>query len=156
MSEFERIVTVSPAFDKRSSDPSKDYGIGACRITFILRGPKGAVQFMVGTNWYLPHTQRENRKWQYDFDVRFDKINPQGWDVGYHSPVPMYEGQTAMGGKCEHVRGGECFYDGSGLRAEEWVPKFLAGGTDWLWPALEEDYRERFEVPALISQEQRS
>lgn len=63
MTNFERIVDIRPAFDKRDPDPAKDYGIGACRIAFVLKGPKGAVQFVIGTDWYLPHTQRQNRKW---------------------------------------------------------------------------------------------
>ena len=144
MTDFEKTVLVSPAFDKRSADPKKNYGIGACRITFILKGPLGAVQFMVGTDWYLPSTQREKRGWQYDYDAKFDKIKPYGGDVGYHSPKPMYEGQDKMA-RCDIFPGG-CYYDGSSLRADEWVPRFLAGGTDWLWPALEEEYREQFEA----------
>ncbi len=145
MSEFEQIVLVSPAFDKRHSNPAKNYGIGACRITFILKGPKGAVQFMIGTDWFLPHTQKENRNWQHDFDIRFDKIKPVGWDVGYHSPISKYEGQTPMESKCDFVTGGTCYYDGSGLLANDWIPHFLAGGTKWLWPKLEDEYRSRLD-----------
>lgn len=144
MTEFQQIVQVTPAYSKRDPDTKKDYGIGACRIRFILKGPKGAVQFMIGTTWFLPQTQRENRKWQYDFDCKFDQIHPQGWDVGFHSPVPMYEGQTHMD-SCD-VLEGNCYYDGSSLRADEWVPNFLAGGTEWLWPKLEEEYRSLFET----------
>lgn len=135
---FERIVNVTPAFDKRHPDPSKNYGIGACRIWFILKGPKGAVQFQIGTDWYLPEQQKElkNRPSIYD-------IQPQGWDVGYHSYKPMYEGQDPMG-ECD-VLGCTCYYDGSSLRADDWVPEFLAGGTEWLWPKLEAEYNSLFE-----------
>jgi hypothetical protein len=139
--ELEKIVWVSPAFDKRSDDPKKNYGIGSCRITFILKGPLGAVQFMVGTNWHLPRVQREKRDWQHDFNTRFDKINPEGWDVGYHSPKPMYDDQTPVA-SCDLFD--PCYYDGSSLMADEWVPHFIEGGTDWLWPKLEEQYRETF------------
>lgn len=142
MSEFEQIVFVSPAYDKRDPDPSKNYGIGACRITFILKGPLGAVQFMIGTNWYPPHVQREKRDWQRDFDTRFDKIHPQGWGIGYHSRVPVYEGQEPLKHDCDLVEGGTCYYDGSGLQAEEMIPHFIAGGTDWLWPELRRRYDE--------------
>jgi hypothetical protein len=145
MAEFERIVTVRPAFEKRDPDPAKDYGIGACKITFILKGPKGATQFMIGTDWYLPHLQHEHRASNYEMAVKYNQIQPQGWDVGYHSPKPMYDSHTAMDHACDLVEGGKCFYDGSSLRADEWIPKFIRGGTDWLWPALEEEYRYRFE-----------
>lgn len=141
---FTRIVTVSPAYDKRSTDKSKDYGIGSCRITFVLKGAKGAVQFMIGTNWYVP-TAREHLLRFAHTQSDCLKMAPEGWDVGYHSLVPMYQGQEPMGRDCELVEGGKCFYDGSGLRADEWVPLFVAGGTDWLWPKLEEEYRAFFE-----------
>ena len=142
--EFEKIVWVSPAFDKRDDDPAKNYGVGACRVTFILKGALGAVQFMIGTNWHLPHVQREKRSWQHDYETRFDKIYPEGWDVGYHSPKPMYDDHKPMA-KCD-VIDGDCYYDGSSLWADEWIEDFLKGGTDWLWPKLEEVYRERFEL----------
>lgn len=144
--EFEKIVTVSPAFDKRHPNPSKNYGIGSCQITFILKGPKGAVQFMIGTDWYLPEVQREQRDFNYNHDVRFDRIQPQGWDVGYHAYEPQFEGQDSM--PCE-LLGGQCYYDGSTLLADEMVPKFIAGGTAWLWPELENIYRTRFEPEAV-------
>lgn len=145
MSEFEKIVWVSPAFDKRDPDPSKNYGIGACRITFVLKGPLGAVQFMVGTDWYLPSVQRGQRDWQQDFDRRFDKIQPAGHDIGYHSPKPRYDDQKPLRQDCELVEGGTCYYDGSSLQAEEMIPDFIAGGTTWLWPELERRYRDLFE-----------
>lgn len=49
-----------------------------------------------------------------------------------------------------HVLGGKCYYDGSGLQADEWLKEFLEGGTDWLWPKLEERYYLQFygEYPA--------
>ena len=140
-SEFEKLVFVSPAFDKRSDDPSKDYGISACQITFILKGPLGAVQFMIGTDWHLPDVQRERRQWQYNFDQQYDKIHPQGWDVGYHSPRPMYCDHKPMK-NCYVLE--TCYYDGSSLLAEDWVPQFIAGGTEWLWPALQQEYQRHF------------
>lgn len=69
---------------------------------------------------------------------------PKGWDLGYHSPKPMYKGQEPMSGKC-HVLNGKCYYDGSGLNADLLLEGFLAGGTEWLWPKLEEYYRHVFE-----------
>ena len=135
---FERIVTCSPAFDKRSKDPKKNYGIGGMQIKFLLKGPLGIIQFLISTGWFLPETQRQNREWQYDHDVKFDKINPEGWDIGYHSPKPMYNDHTSM--DCDLMPSGKCYYDGSSLRATEMITDFLAGGTEWLWKELEEEY----------------
>lgn len=137
MGEFERIVNVTPAFDKRCADPKKNYGIGGCRIWFILKGERGAVQFQIGTDWYPYNVQQERKGASEIFDTK-----PQGWDVGYHSPKPMFEGHTPMD-SCDLIDG-ECYYDGSSLRADEWVEDFIMGGTEWLWPKLEEEYALRF------------
>lgn len=131
---FERVVHVSPAYDERD----EGYGIGACRIAFILKGERGAVQFMIGTDWYLPHVQKEPSTRRLSQHVK-----PDGWDVGYHSRVPMHDDQPSM--ECDLTPEGRCFYDGSGLMADEWIPEFLAGGTEWLWPRLERQYRDMFE-----------
>lgn len=148
---FERIVKVTGAFDKRDSDPQKNYGIGACRIWFILKGPVGAIQFQIGTNWFLPAIQRERREWQHNYENRFDVIHPQGWDVGYHAIEPQYEVQEDM--ECDLF--GRCYYDGSGLRADNWIPNFIEGGTDWLWPALETEYYERFGADAMLKEREK-
>ncbi len=132
---FERIIEFSPAFDKRDDDPKKNYGIGAVKIRFVLKGKKGAIQFVVGTDWYLPHNQKEVGN-----SIR-GGIKPDGWDVGYHSPKPIYEGQTSMGEACQYLDGRDCYYDGSGLRADEWVEKYLLrGGSDAVWRAIEREY----------------
>jgi len=57
--KFERIVQFGMPFDKRSEDPNKNYGIGAMRIFFILKGRKGAVQIVISTKFYLPSTVDE-------------------------------------------------------------------------------------------------
>lgn len=140
---WERIVTVSPAFDKLGEIPN--YGISACRVRFILKGPLGVVQFVIGTSWHVPSarahmlTFAHNDEWYRE--GKFFK--PKGWDVGYHSPKPMYDDQPSM--ECDLMPEGKCYYDGSGLRADEWIEDFIAGGTDWLWPKLEEEYRDLFE-----------
>jgi hypothetical protein len=59
--KFERIVLFDPAFDKRNDDPKKNYGIGSVRMTMVLRKGSRAIQFMVFTNWNLPHVEEEFR-----------------------------------------------------------------------------------------------
>lgn len=156
-SGFERIVTIRPAFDGRNGSdpkwrtpgmkpddgtPNTDYGIHGCELCFVLKGPLGATQFIVYTDWFLPHVQEESSRRSF----RFDRIQPQVADVGYHSPKPMYDGQTVIHGECPYLDGRPCYYDGSGLRADEWVRDILLPkGSDGVWAALEEDYRERFE-----------
>lgn len=138
---LERIFTLSPGFDKRNPDPHKNYGIHGCELRFVVRGPKAAVQFVVYTDWFPVNVQNEGRSRE-----GFRHIKPDGADVGYHAYTPQYEGQTPMG-ECQYL-GQPCYYDGSSLRAGEWVQeKLLVGGSDAIWAALEEEYQARFEEP---------
>jgi hypothetical protein len=170
--KFEHIVEFSPAFDGRPvsmgglkewrtktmrPDDGTDhtnYGVGGVEIRFVLKGEKGAIQFLIGTDWYPPHVQEEQRDKMYHIDSRFHSIQPSGWDVGYHSPVPLYEGQDNIMDDCPYLDGKPCYYDGSSLRADEWVKNILLKeGSDGIWKAMEEDYAERFGVSEVINGE---
>lgn len=136
---MEKIIQFTPAFDKRDPDPDKNYGIHGMNLRFVLKGDKGATQFIVYTNWHLPHVQKELE----------DKgtvclIAPMPADVGYHSPIPQYEGQEPISEDCEYI-GGPCYYDGSGLRAISVFERFTAEGADAVWKELEEEYNRLFE-----------
>ena len=85
---LERIIQVSPPFDKRTNDLETNYGIGAMQLRFILKGANGATQFVF--------------------------YNGMGEDIGYHSYTPQYEGQTVMRKTCD-ILGCACYYDGSSL-----------------------------------------
>lgn len=168
----EQIIKVTPAFDKSHPDPEKNYGIGAVRFWFYLKGELAIVQFQLATSWYLPGTNKVMLSLPYEvpetdpevlkrmrslgglfgphpetrkvvlcdyYSVR-DAEGPQGWDVGYHSPVALYTDQQPA--ECDMMPSGKCFYDGSSLRATEWAKKFVEGGTDWLWPTMERELKE--------------
>lgn len=162
--KFERIVKFSPAYDGRppqkgglkewrtknmEPDDGTDktnYGIGSVQIRFVLKGPKGAIQFLVGTDWYPPHVQQATfdnpRAWR----NTYFQIRPDGWDVGYHSLTPMYDGQNTVSDSCEYLDGKPCYYDGSSLRADTWVKEILLKeGSDGVWKAMEKEYVVRFE-----------
>lgn len=142
MTTFEKITEVYPSYDKRDPNPKKNYGISSCKINFILKGNEGAVQFLIGTNWYIPSAREHINKFSRT-DSGYQK-KPDGWDLGYHSYKPMYEGHSLLAHACDILDGKPCYYDGSGLRAEEMIEDFIAGGTDWLWKRLEKEYNERF------------
>ena len=138
--EFERTVNVSPSYNWIRAEPSKNYGVTTCGMWFMLKGQKGAVQFHIGTVWASLPVRQHLSQFKNDYD---DPRVPSGYDLGYHSKEPMYEGHSAMKSDCE-LTGGECYYDGSGLAANRVVEGFLAGGTDWLWKKLEQYYNHRF------------
>ncbi len=129
--EFEKSVTFQPAFDKTHSDPAKNYGIQGVYLQFVLKGEKGATQFVLFTGWYLPETKCDLR-------------DPLPADLGYHSPVPQYEGQP-HDKECNILGEGGCYYDGSALNARPVFERLLREGSEGVWDALEKEYRLQFE-----------
>ena len=139
--KFVRRVEFGAAYDKRHSDPNKDYGVGAVILRFILTGPSGVMQFVCSTGMYLPHVLADWKRTGYDGG------HGNGYDIGYHSPVAMYEGQSMCQEACAYLGGKPCYYDGTSLGADKFFPEFLAGGDDAVWAMLESRYNDRFEVP---------
>lgn len=135
--DFKRIIRFSMPFDKRHPNPKKNYGIHGMDNYYILVKDNKAVQFVIYLPVYLDHVAEELSA----------KINPSfkvlAADVGYHSPTPMYENQSPMG-ECEII-GCECYYDGSGLHAEEvWEEWQEIGEWEWIWGKLEKIWNNYF------------
>lgn len=129
---MEQSVIVSPSYDWRRDDPHRNYGVRNCEMTFILKGPLGAIQWRIGTEWAIKPVRDHLAKFSID---SIDELRqPKGWDLGYHSPTPMYDGQLSRD-NCPIL----------GLNADLLIEGFLARGTEWLWPKLMEYYRCAFE-----------
>lgn len=99
--QLEQLTTFYPAYDKRDDDPKKNYGIHGVELRMVLVGPEGAVQFVLYTNWHLPHVTSEYRE---RLKMMVQNDSPMTWlteplpaDFGVHSRVPLYEGQLPMG-----------------------------------------------------------
>lgn len=141
---FERITKVRLPFDRRHPDPKQNYGIHGLDVWFILKGKKGATQFMVSFGVYLPHLVQEALS---KGERPYGEGKISGFDVGYHAYVPQFEGQTPMK-NCDIFSGEPCYYDGSSLRADDWVKEIFSIQGDApdarVWEKLEEEYRERF------------
>ncbi len=139
---FDKKIEFSPAFDKRHSDPSKNYGIHGADMRWYLMGPEGAVQFVVYTSWHLPHVQAEmDLKPLSEGCTRYMHHKPLPADIGYHSKVPQYEGQESIDDDCEFT-GGKCYYDGSGLNAKKGFELLVEKGSDAVWEWMEECYSD--------------
>jgi hypothetical protein len=138
---LEREIRFTPAFDKRSDDPSKNYGIGTVKVYFYLKGEKGTIQFVFLTDWYLPYVKQELRH-----TGRMQRVfadYPMASDLCYHSPTPMYDGQDPITDDCE-LTGGVCYYDGTALGAEPVMDLLVSEGSEAVWKRLEEEYEMRF------------
>lgn len=78
-------MNITPSWDKRNPDPTKNYGIHGCDLRMVLRGELGAVQFVMSTGWFLKSIDTSK--------FRSMTLYPMAVDIGYHSPIPMYEEQ---------------------------------------------------------------
>lgn len=137
-------IKFTPAYDKRPKKPGDpQYGIHGVTIWFYLKGELGAVQFSLYTNWQLPHVQAEfdAKPPHSQFPYMFHE--PMPTDLGFHSPKPLYEGQTKMSDDCE-LLGGTCYYDGSSLNAIPVFDRLRAEGDSGVWAALGEYYTATF------------
>lgn len=148
-----REVMFGSAFDKCAEKPSENYGIHGVEIRFVLKGPLGATQFLLYTNWLLPDGNCPiGRRHKLMMSAASDadrSRDPLPADLGYHSPKPLYEGQTSMG-HCEFIDA-ECYYDGSGLQADAVYEHLVREGDAGVWAALEDEYRLRFVDPVVAS-----
>lgn len=137
--KFERIVQFTPAFDKTSIDPTKNYGIGSMLCWLYLKGVFGVVQFQFNTGIYLPHNMK-----QIYASNKNNLFTADGWDLGYHSYKPLYEGQQPLTDKCSLLENGPCYYDGSSLNGQEVFKILVEKGSDAVWEFLENYYYKTF------------
>lgn len=142
--QFTRELVIRPAYDKRA----EGYGQHCVEMCWYLHGEKGVIQFVLFTGWYLSIIGKPSTDWQELHSGRYqaswdDTNKPMPADLGYHSPVPMYEGQAKL--TCHLLPAGECYYDGSGLNAYRIFAVLVHEGGDAVWRALEAEYALRFE-----------
>jgi len=137
---FERIIKLYPAYDKKEVGA----GIHGVNLLFVLKGDEGAVQFLLFTNWHLPHVTEYLKERHPQHDWFWE---PMPADLGYHSPKPMFEGHEAITDSCEWLDGKPCYYDGSSLAAEDVYRVLLKEGSEGVWRVLEKYYREVFQPP---------
>lgn len=149
--KFEKIVQFMMPYDKRHPDPNKNCGISSFMIKFVLKGKQGAVQVLLGTEFYLPSVVNEyliginaqHRTLLKDINGK-DKFPFTCWDVGFHSKKrPKYMDKSYQR-ECDIL--GKCYYDGSSLRGQtdKVAEQFFEKGTDFVWSYLEKYYNEVF------------
>lgn len=117
------------------------HGVHGLQIRWLTIGPKGAVQFLLGTRW-LPQFVEPNAIRHREF--RVDGLRPLAMDLGYHSLTPRYEGEV-QNGPCDYLGGAACFYDGSGLNADDAFYALVNGGGTGLWAFLDAYYAHVYE-----------
>ena len=94
MTDFQRKVELAGAYDKRHSDPKRNYGIHGMELRCYLAGPKATMQFIVYTNMHLPHVFDELMKSNSSTTL----LAPMGADIGYHARKPQFMPTFLAGG----------------------------------------------------------
>jgi len=146
-----REITFRPAYDKRPKNPGEpNYGIHGGDMTWYVKGSKGVIQFVVHTNWYLPHVAKElsesvllRPSYFTTSEIIAYTFQPHAVELGYHAKRRQYEGQEKR--KDCHLFKNGCYYDGSGLNAEPVLKLLIEQGSDAVWARLEKEYYERFD-----------
>lgn len=119
------------------------HGVHGLTMRFTSKGEKGAVQFVLYTGW-LP---------QYAKPDTINSLYVKEWgagtscmpaDLGYHSKVPMYDGQDVTQDYCTYCDGAPCYCDGSGLNSIDAMYTLVNGGDKALWSFLDNYYQHIF------------
>lgn len=139
--KFRKEIVFHPAWDKRDPDPNKNYGIHCVDMCFYLHGKKGVIQFVVFTNWFLEQNREHSEIDQYPFKYW---QSPMPSDLGFHSYVPVYEGQHLLTESCPLLHSKPCYYDGSTLNAEPVFETLIREGSEGVWKELKRYYEETF------------
>ena len=140
---LEESVQFTPGFNCRDRS-GNGHGVHGMEVWWLLRGPAGAAQFLLYTDW-VPGKLTPGHGLSLDGSVpgKFtrdgEQMYPMGADLGYHSRRPQHEEQKPISDDCS-VIGGPCYYDGSTSRAEDLKREFVVKGENVIWQALENEY----------------
>ena len=141
---FTRRIVFHAAYDKRHPDPKQNYGVHGVDLYFFLIGPKGAVQFLLFTDWQLPGVRSVaetlGHKRNADPDLYRRICSPMPADIGRHALVPHSAWETVCKTECDLLGGKPCYYDGTSLGAYDVFEILVAGGDEALWAELDRRY----------------
>lgn len=133
--EFTREISWVPAFDKRDTDPAKNYGINSLEMYWSLAGPNGAIELLVMTSWHLAHVQKENDERRPNARFPYLMHKPLAAYIGFHSCAPHFEGHEPTL-NCKLFDGKPCYFDRSFTSAEPLLAKLITDGEEAVWAAM--------------------
>jgi hypothetical protein len=131
---------VSPYRVTAETEPSagRSYPV----YTVYLTGPEGAVQFkFAGADLRIAQQFRDLHVWLEDGTPL------QGFDLGVHSPKPLYGDDEPIERECPVIGGVPCYYDGSGLNADRVLRGWIGSGSDtYLIGEMADWYEHHFDT----------
>jgi len=142
--EFDRQVNIEPGHPR-----TEQYGLAAMKIRYLLHGAKGTTQFLWSTGVVPERIMKhvDPSTWRHPSTLApYDSpewmiTEPMGYDLGAHADEPSEYRTFEDTMTCEYRPNGVCYYDGSGLQAEEVLKDFMLEGEGAVWHALERCYR---------------
>lgn len=133
IADLRREIHFEPGYDHRGDATGR--GCHGLNMRWLVHGDAGSVQFVVHTMW-LPSWVESSQFGDRVSAMIADRIlSPMAADLGHHWATPLYEGEANL--ECEYLPAGRCFYDGSGLNAEQLFATLLTEGHDAVWAAME-------------------
>lgn len=126
-----RWLNILPAWDKRSAESRKNYGIHGLELLFGVQRGKFAVTWRIMTDWMLKAAQQEFDQRRLPHIPRFGLGS-----LDYHSPVIQYKGQVPIA-NCQFTDG-DCYCGSTYVGAEELWHRMVAEGPNPVWEKLEE------------------
>ncbi len=103
-------------YDRRNSDPNKDYGICSEQIHYAYLGKAGAVTWSVMTGKFLPKNAEDVKNWE----------RPIAGALDFHHKN-KYCNYITVHKNCMFVRC-DCYCDGSALAGLDVLPIWKSGG----------------------------
>lgn len=128
---LERIISFRPGYICEMGP--QGHGVHGMDLIFVVKGEKGAIQFLLFTGW-MPNWTEYSQPQPY---------HPIPAELGVHSRAPLYESQAVICRPCQWL-GGTCYYLGSVLQAESAFKLFVKEGEEALWKHLEATYNDIF------------
>lgn len=122
---FQTAVVFEPGYNDRGGN----YGVHGMDFRFLLRGPRGAVGFLMSSGW-VPGEKGVN--------PTVSTLFPMGMDISYHAHSPQREDHEQASAKCPYLDGQTCFSDGAFMAAEPVLEAFIVRGDAVIWEALRE------------------
>lgn len=138
-----------PAYSKRDPDPSKDYGVHGVEMIWALKGPAGAVTFMVFTNWMLSDLHGSGEYMTPRRRQHGDSLcAPMAAGFDHHSAYPLWPEYEDINNPsqehCDFLDGRPCWFDGSVLNAGSLMALLYMEGGEAVWQRMERQYWDLF------------
>jgi len=119
---------------------SGSHGRRGLNIRFVVNGNRGAVQFLLYTDWLPQYVENLGTRDVRDWGGKF--MMPA--TLSYHGKRPQYEGQPSAVESCRFFDGEPCYHDGPTHNPNDAMYALVNGGDEALWAFLDAYYEYCF------------